>query len=291
MDALESFYAYLAAEKGLARNTVASYACDMKGFSAFLAERGRAVASFGRDDVTAYLGRLRNGGYAASSVARFISSLKAFCRFLVIEKVMAEDPTESLQTPRQWERLPKALTFEDIMRLLETRLACRTAQRDSAMLELMYASGLRVSEIVSLKVGDLNLDAGFMKVVGKGSKERVVPINSRAKDRITEYVRDLRPTLLSGRQSAYLFLTNRGRPMTRQRFWQALKRLGDAAGLRLTPHSLRHSFATHLLDGGADLRSLQKMLGHSDISTTQIYTKVTTDRIRKAYRQHHPRAT
>jgi integrase/recombinase XerD len=291
VDVLESFLSYLAAEKGLARNTVASYACDLKGFSAFLAERGRDVASFGRDDVTAYLGRLRNGGYAASSVARFISSVKCLCRFLVIEKVIVEDPTESLQTPRQWERLPKALTVDDIMRLLETRLECRTALRDSAMLELMYASGLRVSEVVSLKVSDLNLDAGFLRVVGKGSKERVVPINSRAKSRIIEYVRDLRPALLSRRQSAYLFLTNRGRPMTRQRFWQALKRLGEAAGLRLTPHSLRHSFATHLLDGGADLRSLQKMLGHSDISTTQVYTKVTTDRIRKAYRQHHPRAT
>jgi integrase/recombinase XerD len=224
-------------------------------------------------------------------VARVISSLRGLCRFLVTEKVFDEDPAESLQTPKQWERLPKALTVGDIKRLLESPLEYRTRLRDSAMLELMYASGLRVSEIVTLKVSDINLDAGFLKVVGKGSKERVVPINSRAKNRIVEYIRDLRPALLNRRQSAYLFLTNRGRPMTRQRFWQALKRLGNAAGLQLTPHALRHSFATHLLDGGADLRSLQKMLGHSDISTTQVYTKVTAERIRKVYRQHHPRAT
>jgi integrase/recombinase XerD len=154
----------------------------------------------------------------------------------------------------------------------------------------MYSSGLRVSEIISIKINDLNFEAGFLRVLGKGAKERIVPMNKRAANKIKKYMLELRPSLLKGRQSPFLYLTGRGMPMTRQRFWQALKKLGNLAGLKITPHSIRHSFATHLLDGGADLRSVQKMLGHADISTTQIYTKVSADRIRKAYLDHHPRA-
>jgi len=285
-----SFISYLSVERGLSKNTVASYTTDLKGFFGSLSEGGRDSGSFTRQDIVNYLGRLKDTGYSTASVCRFISSIKGFCRYLITEKIIFEDPTETLRSPKQWDRLPKALSLEDIKTLFETEIKSETFIRDSAMLELMYSSGLRVSELISSKVNDLNFEAGFLRVFGKGSKERIVPMNHRAADKIRQYVLELRPSLLKGRQSPFLFLTNRGRPMTRQRFWQALKKLGSLAGLQITPHTIRHSFATHLLDGGADLRSVQKMLGHEDISTTQIYTKVSAERIRKAYIDHHPRA-
>jgi integrase/recombinase XerD len=290
VDVLRSFISYLSIERGLAKNTVASYAADLKGFFGFLSESGRDPGSFTREDIVNYLGRLRDSGYSTASVCRFISSIKSFSRYLITEKIISEDPTETLRNPKQWDRLPKALSLEDIKTLFETEIKSETFIRDSAMLELMYSSGLRVSEVISSKVNDLNFEAGFLRVFGKGSKERIVPMNRRAAEKIRKYTMELRPSLLKGRQSPFLFLTNRGRPMTRQRFWQTLKKLGTLAGLQITPHTIRHSFATHLLDGGADLRSVQKMLGHEDISTTQIYTKVSADRIRKAYLDHHPRA-
>jgi integrase/recombinase XerD len=290
VDVLKSFISYLSVERGLSKNTVASYATDLKGFLGSLAENGRDPGSFTRQDIVSYLERLKDSGYSTASVCRFISSIKGFSRYLITEKIIFEDPTETLRSPKQWDRLPKALSLEDIKTLFKTEIKSETFVRDSAMLELMYSSGLRVSEVISSKVNDLNFEAGFLRVFGKGSKERIVPMNHRAAEKIRKYVLDLRPVLLKGRQSPFLFLTNRGRPMTRQRFWQALKKLGALAGLQITPHTIRHSFATHLLDGGADLRSVQKMLGHEDISTTQIYTKVSADRIRKAYLDHHPRA-
>ena len=290
MNVLSSFISYLSVERGLSNNTIESYAADLKGFFVFLSESGDAQRSFTREDIVNYLGRLRDAGYSTASICRFISSIKGYCRYLITEKIISEDPTETLRNPKQWDRLPKALSLEDIKTLFETEIKSENFVRDSAMLELMYASGLRVSEVISSKVNDLNFEAGFLRVFGKGSKERVVPMNRRASEKIKRYMQELRPLLLKGRQSPFLFLTNRGMPMTRQRFWQALKSLGNLAGLNITPHTIRHSFATHLLDGGADLRSVQKMLGHSDISTTQIYTKVSADRIRKVYLEYHPRA-
>lgn len=290
MDALKSFVSYLSVEKGLSRNTVTSYNQDLKGLSLFLKEKGKELVSFNRDDIVDYMGRLRENGYSTASICRFISSVKGLSKYLIIEKMITEDPTENLRTLKQWERVPKALGLDDIKKLLETEPDSRMLVRDSAMLELLYSSGLRASEIIAIKVNDLNFEAGFLRVVGKGSKERVVPMNHRAIEKIKRYALELRPALLKGRQSHYLFLTGRGAPMTRQRFWQALKKHGSRAGINLSPHTLRHSFATHLLEGGADLRSVQKMLGHSDISTTQIYTKVTGDRIKKVFLEHHPRA-
>ncbi len=290
MDVLESFISYLSIERGLSRNTVDSYVLDLKGFFTFLGERGRAQQAFTREDIVDYLGRLKDGGYSTASVCRFISSVKSFSRYMITEKIISEDSTETLRNPKQWDRLPKALSFDDIKTLLETEVKGERYVRDAAMLELMYSSGLRVSEVISIKINDLNFEAGFLRVLGKGAKERIVPMNKRAANKIKKYMLELRPSLLKGRQSPFLYLTGRGMPMTRQRFWQALKKLGNLAGLKITPHSIRHSFATHLLDGGADLRSVQKMLGHADISTTQIYTKVSADRIRKAYLDHHPRA-
>jgi integrase/recombinase XerD len=290
VDALKQFISYLSVERGLSRNTVASYSADLKGFFSFLEERGKSEPSLTREDITDYLAKLREEGYSAASICRLISSVKGFAKFLITEKIISDDPTETLRNPKQWERLPKALTLDEIRKLFDTEIKSEIFGRDLAMFELMYSSGLRVSEIISIRVNDINFEAGFLRVLGKGSKERVVPMNRRAGEKIKDYMRDLRPQLLKNRQSPYLFLSTRGAPMTRQRFWQALKKLGGFAGLKITPHAIRHSFATHMLDGGADLRSVQKMLGHADISTTQIYTKVSAERLRSAYLDHHPRA-
>jgi len=287
---LDRFIAYLSGERGLSRNTVASYSLDLRSFGGFLSETGRDYASFTREDIVNFIGRLKDSGYSAASICRFISSIKGFCKYLVIEKLITGNPSETLRTPRQWERLPKALSIEDTTKVLEAEVRTGMFVRDVAMLELLYASGLRVSEVITIKINDLNFEGGFLRVMGKGSRERVVPLNQRAAEKIKNYMHELRPVLLGGRQSPYMFLTGRGKPMTRQRFWQALKSFGISANVKLTPHMLRHSFATHLLDGGADLRSVQKMLGHADIATTQIYTKVSSDRIKKVYLEHHPRA-
>jgi integrase/recombinase XerD len=291
VELLRDFLTYLSVEKGLSKNTIESYSIDLKKFQDFLSLKNKNFASFTRADVVDFIETLRNKGYSISSTCRFISSIKSLCKYL-IENVIKEDPSENLQTPKRWERLPKSLTVSEVRSFLEldTPIDKPTMMRDSVMLELLYSSGLRVSELVSLKVEDINLEAGFIRVLGKGSKERVVPVNIRAIGRLRGYLNKVRQEILKKRQSSYLFVTGRGRPLTRQRFWQTIKTLGRKKGIDLSPHTLRHSFATHLLEGGADLRSVQKMLGHSDISTTQIYTKVTTERLKKVYTKHHPRA-
>lgn len=292
MELLRDFLTYLSVEKGLSKNTIESYSIDLKKFQDFLSLKNKNFASFTRADVVDFIETLRNKGYSISSTCRFISSIKSLCKYLIIENVIKEDPSENLQTPKRWERLPKSLSVSEVRSFLEldTPIDKPTMVRDSVMLELLYSSGLRVSELVSLKVEDINLEAGFIRVLGKGSKERVVPVNIRAIGRLRGYLNKARQEILKKRQSSYLFVTGRGRSLTRQRFWQTIKTLGRKKGIDLSPHTLRHSFATHLLEGGADLRSVQKMLGHSDISTTQIYTKVTTERLKKVYTKHHPRA-
>jgi integrase/recombinase XerD len=292
VELLRDFLIYLSVEKGLSKNTIESYSIDLKKFQDFLSLKNKNFASFTRSDVVDFIGTLRNKGYSISSTCRFISSIKSLCKYLIIENVIKEDPSENLQTPKRWERLPKSLSVSEVRSFLEldTPIDKPTMMRDSVMLELLYSSGLRVSELVSLKVEDINLEAGFIRVLGKGSKERVVPVNIRAIGRLRGYLNKARQEILKKRQSSYLFVTGRGRSLTRQRFWQTIKTLGRKKGIDLSPHTLRHSFATHLLEGGADLRSVQKMLGHSDISTTQIYTKVTTERLKKVYTKHHPRA-
>lgn len=292
MELLKDFLTYLSVEKGLSKNTVESYSIDLKKFQDFLLQRNKSFSYFTKTDVIDFIETIRSEGYSISSTCRFISSIKGLCKYLIIENIMKEDPSDNLQTPKRWERLPKSLSISEIRSFLEldTQIDKPTMIRDSAMLELLYSSGLRVSELISLKVEDINLEAGFIKVLGKGSKERIVPVNMRAIGRLKSYLKKERLEILKKRQSSYLFVTGRGRPLTRQRFWQSIKILGKKKGLELSPHILRHSFATHLLEGGADLRSVQKMLGHSDISTTQIYTKVTTERLKKVYTKHHPRA-
>ena len=284
------FLTYLSVEKGLSRNTVNAYATDLKKYLLFLKEKGRDATKAKKEDIIDFLELLRSGPYSIPTVCRYISSIKAFYRFLLMENRMQDDPTDNLQMPKKWERVPKALAVSDVKTLLEAKFSEKTALRDSSMLELLYSSGLRVSELVNIKLGDIHADAGFIRVLGKGSKERIVPVNLRALERIKRYTAEERPSILKKKQSQYLFITRTGRPMTRQRFWQTLKAIGKQAGIELSPHTIRHCFATHLLEGGADLRSVQKMLGHSDISTTQIYTKVTTDRIKKVFKTYHPRA-
>ena len=287
---LDLFLTYLSVEKGLSRNTVNAYATDLKKYLLFMKEQGREAEKAGKSDILNFLDLLRSDGYGISTVCRYISSIKALYKFLLLEKRIQDDPTENLQTPKKWERVPKALSVSAVKDLLDARFSPKTALRDSSMLELLYSSGLRVSELISIKLGDIHFDAGFIRVLGKGSKERIVPVNQRALEKIRNYSEKERPGILKKKQSPYLFVTRNGRSMTRQRFWQTLKAIGKQSGIELSPHTIRHCFATHLLEGGADLRSLQKMLGHSDISTTQIYTKVTTDRIRKVYKTFHPRA-
>jgi integrase/recombinase XerD len=300
VDLLKDFLTYLSVEKGLAKNTVQSYRIDLVKFENFLKSEGKGLDRFSKSEIIDFLDLMRDKAYSLSSICRFISSLKGLCRFLLMEKLIDEDPSENLQSPKKWDRLPKALSLDQVKEVLTAsggpaRPGKRSIDkalfsRNSAMVELLYSSGLRVTELVTLRMRDVNFGAGFLRVVGKGSKERVVPVNRRAMERVKKYLDEFRPALLRNRYSEYLFLTGRGAPMTRQRFWQTIKAFGKQLGIELSPHTMRHSFATHLLEGGADLRSLQKMLGHSDISTTQIYTKVTMDRIRKAYLDHHPRA-
>ena len=293
MDHLKDFLTYLTVEKGLSRNTVESYHFDLRKFRDFLSSKGTNFISFTKADVIDFVERLRGEGYADSSICRLLSSIKGMCRYLLIENIIEEDPSENLRAPKKWDRLPKALSVSEVSSLLDlsaSGVSDPTVIRDHVMFELLYSSGLRVSELISLKFEDINLEAGFLRVLGKGSKERIVPLHMRAAEKLKSYASLQRAEILKRKRSPYLFVTGRGGPMTRQRFWQIIKRLGKRLGIKISPHTMRHSFATHLLEGGADLRSLQKMLGHADISTTQIYTKVTADRLKQVYSKHHPRA-
>jgi integrase/recombinase XerD len=294
MDHLKDLLTYLTVEKGLSRNTTESYQFDLRKFHGFLSSKDKGFDSFVKADIIDFLEKVRGENYTASSICRFLSSIKGLCRYLLIENVIKEDPSENLQSPKKWERLPKSLSVSEVGSFLDMSSSCNpsdpTVMRDHVMFELLYSSGLRVSELISLKLEDINLEAGFLRVLGKGSKERIVPFHMRAAERVKTYISLQRPDILKKKRSPYLFITRRGGPMSRQRFWQTIKGVGKKFGIELSPHTMRHSFATHLLEGGADLRSLQKMLGHADISTTQIYTKVTADRLKQVYSKHHPRA-
>ena len=290
MELLEGFFTYLSVEKGLSKNTLSSYAADLKRYALFLKEREKNIVSALRSDIIDFTEALRSEGYSLPSICRYLSSIKAVYKYLLIENILETDPSDNIHMPKKWERLPKALSISEVMDLLQASFSEKTILRDSAMLELLYSSGLRVSELVKIKLGDIHFDAGFVRIMGKGAKERVVPVNTRALEKMKRYMEKERPETLKKKQSIYLFVTRMGKPMSRQRFWQTLKAIGKQSGLDISPHTIRHCFATHLLEGGADLRSVQKMLGHSDISTTQIYTKVTTDRIKKVFKSYHPRA-
>jgi integrase/recombinase XerD len=261
----------------------------MAKFIAYLLTEKRELLNFTKEDIINYLNNLKDRGQETASVARTVSTIRSFCRFMLLERLREDDPTENLKTPKGWKRLPKTLRVDEVETLVEKTEDSRFELRDKAILELLYSSGLRASELIGLEIGDIDFLGGYLIVTGKGSKERVVPMNEVALDAIRLYMDELRPELVKGKDTGKLFLASRGKPMTRQRLWQIVKLNGRKNNTEISPHTLRHCFATHLLDGGADLRAVQKMLGHADISTTQIYTKVTTERLRQVHKKYHPR--
>lgn len=290
---IQSFIDYLDVERGLAENTLESYSRDLRHYSDFLARDDCSIERASQDTIAAYLVSLKKDGRAASTIARRLAALKAFYQYLVRESRIERDPTENLESPKQRKRLPKVLTVDEVERLLSQPDGRTPAGlRDRAMLELLYATGIRVSELVALNVPDINLDAGFVRCRGKGSKERVVPVGSVAVRALKNYLEQGWPRLSRDPSEGALFVNQHGRRLTRQGFWKILKKYARMAGItkEITPHTLRHSFATHLLENGADLRAVQEMLGHADISTTQIYTHVTKHRLRDVYARAHPRA-
>jgi integrase/recombinase XerD len=290
---IKSYLDYCRFEKGLAKNSIDSYQLDLKRFQGF-AERPESIGiSNDTTLVQGYVDSLYAAGLASRSIARHITTVRSFYQFLLQEGHVQADPTSLLVSPRQWKTIPKYLNLQQINALLQGPDPAKpTGLRDRAMLQFLYATGLRVSELCGVRVSDLERNLGYVRVLGKGNKQRIVPVGQTALKSVEEYLTSGRPLLLKGKASPYLFITARGTSMTRQAFWTLIVGHGKKVGIfhHLTPHVLRHSFATHLLEGGADLRSVQAMLGHSDISTTQIYTQVMRSRLRKTVDEHHPRA-
>lgn len=290
---LDHYVTFLRAERNLAPKTVDAYAIDVRSYLTHLAERGVLVERATREDVIEHLAWLGNQGLSPRSRARHLAALRGFHRFLEDEKLCAANPTEDLDTPKHARKLPVFLTVDEVEALLgapdETKaVGCR----DRAMIEVLYATGLRVSELIHLSVNDVNLVDGFVLAFGKGRKERVVPLGRHAIEKLRAYLEGPRAAILKGREARALFVTPRGKGFSRMGFWKLLRRYARGAGIAkaLSPHKLRHSFATHLVERGADLRAVQMMLGHADLSTTQIYTHVNTQRLRTVYEQHHPRS-
>jgi integrase/recombinase XerD len=285
-----AFLDFCRLEKGLSDNSLSAYSADLAKFSIFFKGTAGIPA---KEELLAYVDHLYVAGLSQRSIARHIATLRNFYGFLLREGRIGTDAAPYLRAPRQWQTIPKFLNLEEIERIIQTPDVSRpTGLRDRAMLELLYATGLRVSELCRLGIGDLDLQYGILRTLGKGSKQRLVPAGKAAIRAVEAYLADGRPALLKGRSSRFLFVTARGGCLTRQAFWKLLATHGRKAGVfrGLTPHVLRHSFATHLLEGGADLRSVQAMLGHADISTTQIYTHVMRSRLRQTVEKHHPRA-
>ena len=287
---IHDFSEYLRIEKRYSPHTVSGYCSDLGRFSNFVSDR--KIDSLNTSDIREFLIFLREKGLSGASIARCLSSIKSFYKYLCVDKQLENNPAEILNTPKSYRNLPNVLSSQDIDNLLN----CPDKKsflglRNKAMLEILYATGLRVSELVNLKVSELDLEVGCIRTMGKGSKERMVPIGSMAKKAVNNYLLNSRPALLKGQSAEEIFVTKRGGCMTRQGFWKLLKRYAIQSNIQasVSPHILRHAFATHLLERGADLRSVQQMLGHSDISTTQIYTHILKGRLLKIHKQFHPR--
>jgi integrase/recombinase XerD len=287
----DQFINHLRIERGLADNTIQAYSRDLIRFLGYLDENGVLPVTVTRNDISEYIESLE-GALSSRSITRGVSAIKMFFRFLINDGKLTDNPTRLLESIKLPRRLPDILSGEEVDQLLSAPApSTPLGQRDKAMLELLYATGLRVSELVGLRLVSINLDAGFVRTVGKGTKERMVPIGDEARDAVKIYLNGGRPGLLKGRVSQILFVNSTGKQISRQGFWKIIKKYGIIAGINktITPHSLRHSFASHLLDGGADLRSVQIMLGHADISTTQIYTHVSRERLKEVHQKYHPR--
>jgi integrase/recombinase XerD len=291
---IERFIHYLAVERGLALNTLESYQRDLIGYTNFLQKSGISdLNQTRRANIIAFLADLQRKGRATSTISRNLASIRAFYGFMLRDGLIDSDPTANLESPKIEKRLPKVLTVSEVESLLNgPDLGSITGIRDKAMLELLYATGIRVSELVSLNLSDVNLNMGFLKCYGKGSKERIIPLGSVALKAVSDYIMRSRVKLLRDSAEESLFLNHHGQRLSRQGFWKIIKKYANAVSIdkEITPHTLRHSFATHLLENGADLRSVQEMLGHADISTTQIYTHLTKSRLKEVYSKAHPRA-
>ena len=290
---IQEYLDYCRIEKGLALNTLAAYQRDLRRFEGFCSERRVMLLEARSRDLNEFVDSLYRAGLSSRSIARYTASLRNLYVYLMQHGRTSVDPTAELVAPRQWKQLPRFLALDDVDRLLETPDTSKPlGGRDRAMLQLLYATGLRVSELISVKKNHLNMELGVVRATGKGGKQRLVPVGRQALEAIQSYLENDRSRILKGKNSEYLFVTARGSLLTRQAFWNLLRRYGLQAGIagKLSPHVVRHSFATHLLERGADLRSLQIMLGHADISTTQIYTHVLRERLRKVYDEHHPRS-
>lgn len=293
---IDNFLHYLAVEKGYSEHTISAYRNDLTGLAEFAGKESvSSWANFNRQTMLSYMLDLKERGYVATTVARKVAAARSFFSFLVAEGIIKTDPTENMSSPSVGKALPKPIPISQVRLLLEqpAKLSTAEAKRDRAMLELLYASGMRISELVALNLGDVNTkDNYFVRCFGKGRKERIIPLYENIARTVQDYINEDRPKLAHGKKDKALFLNARGERLTRQGFWQKLKEYAKSAGLgsKVSPHTLRHSFATHMLGGGADLRSVQELLGHANISTTQVYTHLTTEQVRRTYDKSHPRA-
>jgi integrase/recombinase XerD len=290
---IDTYLTYLRDVRRVSPNTVESYARDLAGLGEFAEKRGLDIDALQRRDLEAFVRSLMSSGLSPRSVARAVACVRGYYRFVAVEQKRDESPADDLRAPRAWPSLPKFLDLDDVDRLLaQPDVSTPRGLRDKALIEMLYATGMRVSELVGVKPGDLNLDEGYLTCIGKGDKQRIVPIGHDAAEWVRRYMREGRPQLLHKRSSPWLFVNARdGGPLSRVGFWKVLKEYGIKAGVNrdISPHVLRHSFATHLLERGADLRAIQVMLGHADLSTTQIYTHVLEARLRAVYDKFHPR--
>ena len=289
---IDTYLTYLRDVRRMSPNTIESYARDLAQLGAFAETRGSAVEALDRGALEAFVRSRMSSGLSPRSVARAVACVKGFYRFVAVERKLEVNPADDLRSPRAWPALPKFLSLDEVDRLLQQPdVATPRGLRDKALIELLYATGVRVSELITLRAGDLNLEEGYLTCIGKGDKQRMVPLGQHAAEWVGRYISDGRPRLLRQRPSPWLFVNARGGALSRVGFWKILKAYGTAAGISrgLSPHVLRHSFATHLLERGADLRMIQVMLGHADLSTTQIYTHVLEARLRAVYDRFHPR--
>ncbi|HEM0746137.1 TPA: site-specific tyrosine recombinase XerD [Listeria monocytogenes] len=295
-DLIEDFLHFLIVERGLSANTIKAYERDLRYFVSYMdvAKGLTDPNTLERSDIVGFMAFARQEGISARSVARYIASLRSFFHYLMHDGKMSHDPMIQIETPKQAQGLPKVLNLDDVEKLLSSSdTSTPLGLRDQAMMEILYATGLRVTELVSLKMDDLHLHMGFIQTIGKGDKERIIPLGKTATTVLEKYLEEARPKLRRPKyRNDFVFLNHHGQGLTRQGFWKILKGIAKESGIEkpITPHTLRHSFATHLLENGADLRSVQELLGHADISTTQIYTHVTKLRLKDVYKQFHPRA-